>query len=140
MIPILAALSMGNNILRPMLWDLLLDPLLWELQSRGDYCQTFADDVVLVFDGDSAIDIERQANAALSCVKAWGHHNKLKFEPQKTVAIVVTCRTKYDVSRFDMGGVAIGIANEIKILGLTLDNKLTFCFHVTKVCTLGTSP
>ncbi|CAH2089593.1 unnamed protein product [Euphydryas editha] len=49
----------------PILWNLLLDPLLQELEAKGDYAQAFADDVVLVFEGETALEIERRANAAL---------------------------------------------------------------------------
>lgn len=39
----------------PIMWHLLLDPLLKGLEQRGDYVQAFADDVVLVFDGSPAV-------------------------------------------------------------------------------------
>ncbi|KAA5782693.1 hypothetical protein F3H09_32010, partial [Pseudomonas aeruginosa] len=42
----------------PILWNLLLDPLLKEQESRGEYIQAFADDVVMVFDGETALEIE----------------------------------------------------------------------------------
>ncbi|CAH2086507.1 unnamed protein product [Euphydryas editha] len=52
----------------PMLWSLLLDPLLPELEARNYYVQAFADDVVLVFEGETAHEVERRANAALEHV------------------------------------------------------------------------
>lgn len=33
-----------------------------------------------------------------------------------------------------MGGVPIGMSNEVKILGQTIDEKLTFNTHVANVC------
>ncbi|XP_061729235.1 uncharacterized protein LOC133534169 [Cydia pomonella] len=118
----------------PLLWNLLLDPLLKQLHNSGVYCQAFADDVVMVFDGESAADIERQANGALERVKAWGIDNKLKFAPHKTCAMVVTNRLKYDTPRLSMGGIAIEMSEDMKILGLTVDNKLTFNKHTAGVC------
>ncbi|XP_063897400.1 uncharacterized protein LOC126055310 [Helicoverpa armigera] len=102
------------------------------LEQRGDYCQAFADDVVLIFSGDTAL--ERRANAALEYVRRWGIRNKLKFAPHKTCAMVVTRKLKYDVPLLSMGGVAIGMSEGIKILGLTVDHKLTFNTHVANVC------
>ncbi|XP_045458461.1 uncharacterized protein LOC123668812 [Melitaea cinxia] len=118
----------------PILWNLLLDPLLRELEAKGDYVQAFADDVVLVFEGETALEIERRANAALECVRAWGVTNKLRFAPHKTNAMVVTRKLKYDAPRLHMGGVDIVLANEIKLLGVVIDRKLTFSAHVANVC------
>ncbi|CAK1602629.1 unnamed protein product [Parnassius mnemosyne] len=118
----------------PILWNLLLDPLLKSLECRGDYCQAFADDVVLVFDGDTAHEVERRANATLEHVCAWGVENKLKFAPHKTNAMIITRKLKHDVPRLNMGGTAIGMSKEIKLLGFTIDEKLTFNTHVSNVC------
>ncbi|CAK1589381.1 unnamed protein product [Parnassius mnemosyne] len=118
----------------PILWNLLLDPLLKSLECRGDYCQAFADDVVLVFDGDTAHEMERRANATLEHVCAWGVENKLKFAPHKTNAMIITRKLKHDVPRLNMGGTAIGMSKEIKLLGFTIDEKLTFNTHVSNVC------
>nr|XP_037872912.1 uncharacterized protein LOC119629799 [Bombyx mori] len=118
----------------PILWNLLLDPLLKELEKRGDYCQAFADDVVLVFDADSALEIQRQANAALAYVRDWGIRNKLTFAPHKTYAMVLTRKLKYDTPVLSMGGVGVRMSKEIKVLGLIIDSKLTFNSHVANIC------
>ncbi|XP_063382997.1 uncharacterized protein LOC134669402 [Cydia fagiglandana] len=118
----------------PILWNLLLDPLLRKLEQNGVFCQAFADDVVLIFDGDTALDIETQANATLEHVRTWGIDHKLKFAPHKTCAMVITRKLKFDAPRLSMGGVNIAMSNEIKILGLTIDHKLTFNQHVAGVC------
>ena len=118
----------------PILWNLLLDPLLRQLERNGDYCQAFADDILLVFSGDTALEIERQANAALARVRTWGIKNRLNFAPHKTCAMVLTRKLKYDVPRLSMGGVGIGMSQEIRILGLIIDSKLTFNTHITSAC------
>ncbi|CAK1592792.1 unnamed protein product [Parnassius mnemosyne] len=118
----------------PILWNLLLDPLLTSLECRGEYCQAFADDVVLVFDGDTAHEVERHANATLEHVWTWGVENKLKFAPHKTNAMIITRKLKHDTPRLSMGGIDIGMSKEIKLLGVTIDNKLTFNTHVSNVC------
>lgn len=108
------------------------------MEERGDYCQAFADDIVLAFDGDTAIDIERMANAALAYVQTWGVKNKLKFAPHKTSAILVTRKLKFDTPRLHMGGVAVTMSRDMKILGVTIDDKLTFNTHVANVCRRAT--
>lgn len=118
----------------PILWNLLLDPLLKELMQKSYYCQAFADDVVMVFDGNTALEIERQACVALEHVRSWGIQNKLKFAPHKTCAMVLTRKLKYDTPRLSMGGIEVGLSHEIKQLGLTIDHKLTFNTHITNAC------
>ncbi|XP_037302623.1 uncharacterized protein LOC119193021 [Manduca sexta] len=78
--------------------------------------------------------VQRQANAALAYVRDWGIRNKLRFAPHKTMAMVITNKMKYDTPILRMGGVDIGLSNEIKVLGLTIDRKLTFNSHVTQAC------
>ncbi|XP_049868206.1 uncharacterized protein LOC126371572 [Pectinophora gossypiella] len=118
----------------PILWNLLLDPLLKGLEERGHQCQAFADDVVLIFDAHTAQEIQRHANAALEYVRVWGVMNKLKFAPHKTSAMLVTRKLKHDTPHLTMGGIDIAMSKQIKLLGLTIDNKLTFNTHVANVC------
>ncbi|KAG6439330.1 hypothetical protein O3G_MSEX000681 [Manduca sexta] len=48
--------------------------------------------------------------------------------------MVIINRLKYDTPILHMGGVDIGLSNEIKLLGLLIDRKLTFNGHVTQAC------
>ncbi|KAL0894322.1 hypothetical protein ABMA27_012948 [Loxostege sticticalis] len=116
----------------PILWNLLLDPLLQELERRGHYVQAFADDVVMMFHGNTALDIETEANTALAYIQEWGAKNKLRFAPHKTCAMLLTRKLKYDNPRLRMGGVNIALSKQVKILGLHIDDKLTFNLHVGK--------
>ncbi|CAH2109292.1 unnamed protein product [Euphydryas editha] len=79
----------------PILWNLLLDPLLRELEAKGVYAQAFADDVVLLFDGETALDIEQRANAALDHVERWAGVTKLFF-PDAEEAYGVIGKIKVD--------------------------------------------
>ncbi|XP_059059520.1 uncharacterized protein LOC131852803 [Achroia grisella] len=118
----------------PLLWNVLLDPLLRQLEHQGVYCQAFADDVALVFDGWTALDIESRANAGLEHVRKWGVVSRLRFAPHKTCAMLITRKLKYDTPRLSMGGVAIGMTESVKLLGLTIDHRLTFNAHMAAVC------
>lgn len=118
----------------PILWNLLLDPLLTELGRQKYYCQAFADDVLLVFDGETALEVQSRANDALAYVHLWGVKNKLKFAPHKTNAMVMTRKLKFDIPRLSMGGAVIGMTDEIKVLGLIIDRKLTFNSHTANIC------
>ncbi|XP_069365327.1 uncharacterized protein [Maniola hyperantus] len=114
----------------PIFWNLLLNPLLNDLDKKGVYCQAFADDVVLVFSGKDSQSIQNKANETLDLINAWGAENKLKFAAQKTHAMILTKKLKYQTPNLKMNGTEILLTKEIKILGLTIDEKLTFNKHV----------
>nr|XP_013189923.1 unnamed protein product [Amyelois transitella] len=123
-----------GSIAGPLMWNLLLDPLLKELDNKGVYYQAFADDIVLVFEGQTAREIEVVANRTLSRVEEWGAENKLKFAAHKTNAMTITNKLKFDTPRLNMSGIPVAETNKIKILGLTIDSKLTFNEHIRNVC------
>ncbi|GBP91972.1 Putative 115 kDa protein in type-1 retrotransposable element R1DM [Eumeta japonica] len=114
-------------------WNLILDSLLRELGELGVYVQAFADDVVLMFSGQSASSIEEETNHALARVHCGGVRNKLRFAPSKTNSMVLTKKLKYDDPVVHMNGEQISLVGEIR-LGLTIDRKLTFISHVAKAC------
>ncbi|GBP98427.1 Putative 115 kDa protein in type-1 retrotransposable element R1DM [Eumeta japonica] len=128
-----------GSIAGPTFWNLILDSLLRELGELGVYVQAFADDVVLMFSGQSASSIEEEANHALARVHCWGVRNKLRFAPSKTNSMVLTKKLKYDDPVVHMNGEQISLVGEIRLLGLTIDRKLTFIPHVAKACKKATN-
>ncbi|GBP00885.1 Retrovirus-related Pol polyprotein from type-1 retrotransposable element R1 [Eumeta japonica] len=74
-----------GSIAGPTFWNLILDSLLRELGELGVYVQAFADDVVLMFSGQSASSIEEEANRVLARVHCWGVRNKLSPSGQGDV-------------------------------------------------------
>ncbi|GBP52410.1 hypothetical protein EVAR_4693_1 [Eumeta japonica] len=54
------------------LWNLILDPLLREHKQFGKYVQAVANDMVLIFSGQSVISVEEEAQRALAHVHYCG--------------------------------------------------------------------
>ncbi|GBP78579.1 Putative 115 kDa protein in type-1 retrotransposable element R1DM [Eumeta japonica] len=92
-----------------------------------------------MFSGQSASSIEEEANRALARVHCWGVRNKLRFAPSKTNSMVLTKKLKYDDPVVHMNGERISSVGEIRLLGLTIDKKLTFIPHVAKACKKATN-
>ncbi|GBP96910.1 Retrovirus-related Pol polyprotein from type-1 retrotransposable element R1 [Eumeta japonica] len=61
-----------GSIAGPTFWNLVLDSYSRELRDLGVYVQAFADDVVLMFSGQSASALEAETNRALAHVRDWG--------------------------------------------------------------------
>ncbi|GBP30615.1 Putative 115 kDa protein in type-1 retrotransposable element R1DM [Eumeta japonica] len=75
----------------------------------------------------------------LARVHCWGVRNKLRFAPSKTNSMVLTKKLKYDDPVVHMNGERISSVGEIRLLGLTIDKKLTFIPHVAKACKKATN-
>lgn len=118
----------------PTFWNILLDPLLDQLEGSGTYCQAFADDIVLVFSGRCVSEMQENINQTLDSVQDWGIKNKLNFAAHKTNGMIITKKLKFDDPIMSMGGKTINIVDEIKLLGLTIDKKLTFNSHISNIC------
>lgn len=116
-----------------MFWNLLLNPLLNDLEMRGVYYRAFAYVIILVFSGETDLKIENQANTMLADEYAWGVKNNLKFAANTTHAMTIKNKLKFHTPRIHMCEVKISMVDEINILGLIIDNKLTFLKHVASV-------
>lgn len=123
-----------GSIAGPTFWNLILDSLLHKMASMGVYCQAFADDVVLVFSDSTTGPLQQSANDTLEVVSEWGVQNKLRFAAHKTNAMVLTRKLKYTVPVLHMSGTRLNLVEHIKLLGLTIDSKLTFNAHVSATC------
>ncbi|GBP73195.1 Retrovirus-related Pol polyprotein from type-1 retrotransposable element R1 [Eumeta japonica] len=124
--------SIQGYISGPTFWNLILNSLLQELGELGVYVQAFANDVFLMFSGQSISSIEEEANRTLACVHCWGVRNKLRFAPPKTDFMVLVKKLKYEEPVVQMNGKQISLVGEIHLLGLTIDKKLTFNPHLAK--------
>ncbi|XP_063384876.1 uncharacterized protein LOC134670985 [Cydia fagiglandana] len=125
-----------GSIAGPTLWNVILDPLIRHFtQSNDVHCQAFADDVVLVIAGEKLTELTQITDKALDWVHKWGLENKLNFSPAKTNAMILT-RKHIDRKgiQLKMNGIVIPIVKDFKLLGIQLDDGLTFNNHVTLMC------
>ncbi|GBP90802.1 hypothetical protein EVAR_102484_1 [Eumeta japonica] len=134
-----------GSICRPTFGNIIIDSLLQRLTDakRRDtrspdtplvHCQAFADDVVLAFSSESSSTIENAAMEAMKIVTKWGTENKLNFAQQKTQAVVLTKKVKFQNPTMQMAGSQINLVEEIKVLDLIIDTRLNFRSHVAAVC------
>ena len=107
-------------------------------------CKLFADDTTL---GDSDKDLEtliKRFVGKLKVLLEWCDVNKLDINWSKTFFMFVTNkRIKLpmeiivDSKTVD---IKVKVVNSFKLLGVTIDNKLTFSEHCSNICLLYTSP
>ena len=121
-----------GQIYSPFLWNVSFN-IIFNIDIEGDI-QAFADDSNLIFISADPKALENAANAALIKINEWGHKNKLKFNNNKTEAIIFSNKNHLPFIRLLFNGKPVTIKKSIKSLDVILDSKLNFHEHVTTQC------
>jgi ribonuclease HI len=124
-----------GGILSPTLWNLIIDELLVIIENSRLNSNGYADDIVLSYSGSEPNLLVIHTNEVLLLVDQWGIDNFLKFNPDKTVAIMFTNKRKWQLnSKIILGGKEITLSDTVKYLGITLDKKLSWNQHINNIC------
>ena len=116
-----------GSVCGPTFWNLILDDLLDVPLPYGCHIQAYADDVMLLVDGRTVADVQMSANQALASILDWGRSVKLSFSPAKTQAIAFNRASKQ--ASITMDGVEVPFRPDIRLLGVVLDEHLSFIKH-----------
>ncbi|CAK1577839.1 unnamed protein product [Parnassius mnemosyne] len=118
----------------PMLWNVLLDPLLQSTEKLNTHVQAFADDILIVATNQNGQKLEEEVNDTLRIITEWGQKYKLRFAPHKTQSVIITKKQKFHRPVLKMDGVELQFSDRVKILGLTIDKNINFKPHLDDVC------
>ena len=118
-----------GSVLGPLLWNVYLNDLLNLVPSAKAY----ADDITmsLAFSPGEEAPTTARLNSILRRIEEWGSRWQVRFAAEKTQLLVVSRRSSEIRLLFD--GATLAPQNEIKILGVTYDSKLTFRTHITQL-------
>ena len=128
-----------GGVLSPLLWSLVVDDLLNSLEEKGFEVVGFADDVVIIVRGKYDSVVSDRIQIALNLALSWCNREKLGINPSKTVLIPFTNRRKYQVKLPRLGDVQINLSDQVKYLGVILDQKLTWNAHIDSIINKATS-
>ena len=123
-----------GSVLWPILFNIFINDLLFAAQES--ICN-FADDNTLYACGSNITDIIHRLNNDLVSVIEWFSSNGMVANPDKFQAIFLG--TANNNISLDLGPVKIVGSDEVTLLGVTIDRKLTFYSHVTNICKKATS-
>ena len=124
-----------GSILGPLLFSVFIDDLV-------DVCENelflYADDSTLFAPIKKSDDINTAAaslNRDLNNMKVWAQKWKVTFEPTKCKTMVLS--RKRTPSKLDLyfGDCRLPIVNDLDILGVTIDSKLTWSKHLSTIST-----
>lgn len=120
-----------GGVLSPLLWNLVINPLITSLNNSGFPTIGYADDIVTLIDGPSLHTLTELGNNALKIIENWCVENSLSVNADKTGLVVFTRKHNNTLpANISIFGKALTQTNSTKFLGITLDHKLNWNKHV----------
>jgi ribonuclease HI len=120
-----------GGVLSPVLWNLAFDEVLSLLEGGPIKAGGYADDLVLIGRGKDLPTIINNLQQALDKVLHWGREQGLRFSESKSAAVVFTRNRKWAAPKLRINNMELEWLDQVKYLGVTLDQKLRWNIHVT---------
>ena len=112
-------------------WLIAFDKAIQIINSNGITGNGYADDCSALIGGDHPHNMIDQMQTMLDHLVAWGNSCGLRFNSQKTVAVMFT-RSKREFRRLvRMDGQLLPYNTSVVYLGVTLDQELKWLPHIT---------
>ena len=128
--PLITGVPQGS-LTGPQLFNIFINDFIL-LLSNTCTVYNYADDNTLSFSHADPVVIKAKLEEASSIAIKWFHDNYMKANPSKFQAI---CFSKSNLSMdIKIAQNTIKTEHNVKLLGVELDNKLSFIPHVTQIC------
>ena len=123
-----------GGVLSPFLRNLVIDDLLqYTAKHIPGYIQTFADDIMSLAEGDDLDVIWQRTQTTIKTIENWCQSKGFNISALKTKIVMFTWDRKWSLRPIEVCGETIELSNEVKLLGITLDSKLTFTTHIDNI-------
>lgn len=123
-----------GGVLSPLLWNLVVDGLICQLNEHGYYTQGYADDLVIAIRGADCYTVSDLMQHAFRIVQRWCLAEQLTVNPAKTSIVAFT--RKRNLGRLRAPSLfreRVPFRDEVKYLGVILDKKLTWNSQMDRV-------
>ena len=116
----------------PGYWNLIYNSLLNLKYSKNTKVIAFADDLIVLSKGATPVEAENYLNQEINKIMKWAENNKIKFNDQKSKAMLITRKNKWRTEKINvfLNAKLLQETNELKYLGIYLDKKLSFKKHI----------
>ena len=113
----------------PLLFNIFLNDLNVAVQISS--LHLYADDTTTYASDRDIITLEISLNQDPNILVNWFSQNYLIVNSIKTRGTLLGSHTH--VPKFFIGDTKVELANSLKILGVTIDNELTYCEHISNM-------
>ncbi|CAJ1069817.1 hypothetical protein Bbelb_118400 [Xyrichtys novacula] len=130
--PINASVPQGS-ILGPLLFSILIDDVVEQCENN---IFLYADDSTIVtpVTSSNAPEVTASLNKDLENLRKWADACKVTFEPSKCKAIILSKKRNPSRSDLFFGTTKITLSEQMEVLGLSIDSKLTWTSHLSNIC------
>ena len=73
------------------------------------------------------------AQKAINAAAKWASEQELQFSRKKTEIVLFTFKRNPDLGSLSVNGSKLELSKEARLLGVTLDSKLTWKTHITRI-------
>ena len=119
-----------GSVLGPLLFNIYLNDLFYILNDV-DICNYADDTTPNVCDSSLKVVIEKLEKSSQLAIK-WFNHNYMKLNAEKCEFLITGHR--FEHLWLNVGETQVWEKNQVKLLGITIDNELKFDDHITKIC------
>ena len=124
-----------GSVLGPLLFSLYINDLPLHITSS---CELFADDTTIYSNHSDHAQLSNNLQKNISYLTNWTEHNHMSLNEKKTKYMIITTRQKRQnltkATSLNIGGKQIEEVDVHKVLGLTLDNNLSWSSHIRNLC------
>ena len=120
-----------GSILGPLLFNIFINDIFLFLQET-EICN-FADDNTIFACDVSVESVISRLNKDLYIINHWFKNNSLVANPSKFQLMFLGVKNVHNIS-INIFGNEIKSQTEVELLGVTIDNKLSFSSHIKNIC------
>lgn len=121
-----------GSILGPVMWNIVFNTLLNELQKGNSKFVAYADDLIVLIEGETRRELEIKGNQAMTKINEWMTLHGLKVSTSKSKGLIVKGKMKRaPVIKNDEK--SLKIEKYSTYLGIIIDNDRTFLHHIKRI-------
>ena len=110
-----------------------------KLRSRGFYVQANADYLAVLVTGADMLYIRGMVQKAINIAANWASEQELQFSRKKTEIVLFIHKRNPDLDSLSINGSKLELSKEARLLGVTLDSKLTWKPHIIPITRKATT-
>lgn len=127
-----------GSILGPILFCIYINDLHLHLKHNNVFLDLFADDSSLHCQDKNIHVIQTHLQDSINDINTWCELNRMALHPKKTKSMVIATRQKHQIQPLQLSLVlnsnSIEQVREHKVLGVIIDEKLSWSSHVNHTC------